>query len=306
MFNLLKKITLLIVGVILIHGVSNAETYEFKNPDMLKTLFDKHQYNMAGWAKGNRAVPRLYLQQVPSRWSKKYAPKASVDNKKQFFFFVYAPLVLKVNNEIKVEREKLNNIIKQLPGNLPTERQRKWLNDLASRYRLKPVKDFSNTTSYQELLSRVDEVPPSLALAQAAIESGWGTSRFSYMGNALFGQWTWGGGGIKPKEQRKEKGNYGIKSFPKPGDSVKGYIHNLNTNRAYAEFRNARKSLRNKGNLLTGKALVPSLISYSERGQAYVNDVLGMMRYNKLDATDHTFLMDMKPILLVPVGEGVN
>ncbi len=147
-------------------------------------------------------------------------------------------------------------------------------------------------------------MPPSLALAQAAVESGWSTSRFADQGNALFGQWTWSKDGITPEEQRDELGNYRIRSFASPEGSIAAYMHNLNTHRSYAGFRTERARLRDAGVRPGGSELAPTLTSYSEKGTEYTEMLLTVIRVNKLSPADDAYLRDMKPILMMPVGSG--
>jgi len=154
-----------------------------------------------------------------------------------------------------------------------------------------------------ELLNRVDLMPPSLAMAQTAEESGWGTSRFADQGNAMFGQWAWGDKAIKPEQQRAGKGNYGIAAFDSPQESVIGYMMNINTHRAYAPLRDKRAQMRSKGQKPSGMALSPSLLNYSERGQHYVDTLNSIMSYNKLAAIDEAYLVG-PVIILTPVGAG--
>ena len=142
-------------------------------------------------------------------------------------------------------------------------------------------------------------VPPSLALAQAAHESGYATSRFAYSANALFGQWDWSANAVKPQQQRKGMGNYGIKSFDQPIDSVRAYIWNLNTHRAYADFRKVRAALRGEqqGRItLDSKKLADTLTSYSERGTEYTEELKSTISYNRLDRADHLRLIEGEPI----------
>jgi len=141
-------------------------------------------------------------------------------------------------------------------------------------------------------------------LAQAAEESGWGTSRFAVEGNALFGMWTWGEEGIKPQQQRSGLGDYKIASYETPMHSVIAYMQNLNTNSSYEALRARRAELRSAGTKVTGWELAGTLTKYSERGQAYVESLRALMKTNMLMATDDAYLGDGPTILLIPVGEG--
>jgi uncharacterized FlgJ-related protein len=267
----------------------------------LVELFERHEFTIDTWQAGDRSVPRLYLTQVPSSWRKEVAPALDVVTKKRYFFFVYAPLVLECNEDIMGERERLLALAEQERRSAEEEA---WLRELASRYRvLEDAGDPLVDDHIERLKSRVDEVPPSLALAQAAVESGWSTSRFADEGNALFGQWTWGEDGITPEEQRGQLGDYKIRAFATPEESIAAYMHNLNTHRSYEDFRRRREDLRSSGKPLQGAELAPTLTSYSEKGEEYTELLLSMIRVNRLAPVDGTYLRDMKPVLLVPLGE---
>jgi Bax protein len=141
-------------------------------------------------------------------------------------------------------------------------------------------------------LYRLDVIPAGLVLGQAAYESGYGTSRFAAEGNALFGQWTYGGEGLVPEQQRKNLGDHRIASFDWPFDSVRGYYINLSSHPAYEEFRRLRASQRATGKPLSSMVLADGLISYSERGQKYVDTLKGIMRVNNLTIADDAVFRD--------------
>jgi uncharacterized FlgJ-related protein len=143
-----------------------------------------------------------------------------------------------------------------------------------------------------DLLYRLDVIPAGLALGQAAYESGYGTSRFAVEGNALFGQWTYGGGGMQPQQKRAGKGNYGVAAFDWPFDSVRGYFINLMSHPAYEEFRRLRAEARAAGRPLVSLQLADGLVKYSERGQEYVDTLKAMIRVNKLDIADQAVFRD--------------
>ncbi len=157
-----------------------------------------------------------------------------------------APLVLISNENISNERKAVKN--------LPLDDQA--LIAIAKKYRvIEATESAIDEKKRQELLVKVDIVPPSLALAQAAEESGWATSRFTSEGNALFGQWDFSGKGMAPKQQRKELGNYGLARFISPLASVEGYMRNINTTNAYHKFRALRSKLHHENKPLTGFAV---------------------------------------------------
>lgn len=277
-------------------------TFEFNSYVQVDELFKQHDYTPETWHAGVRAVPRLYLTTIPPRWRDKVSKEVSVATKKRLFFRALAPLVLRANELISEERKKLVAIKENAKQ---SDAEREWLANLAVRYRV--IKDVSQPVQEQkidELLQRVDTIPVSLVLAQSAEESGWGTSRFAALGNAMFGQWTWGGEGIKPEQQRSGKGDYKIAAFKTPQDSVNAYMRNLNTHRAYQALRERRVQIREQGDAVTGAALVVTLVNYSERGEEYVKSLQAIMRVNKLAPADEAYLKEMEPVYMVPVGTG--
>ena len=281
---------------------AEADTFKFANLEEIRLYFRANDFSTDTWAAGDRSVPRFYLVSVPSRWRHEVAPNLPPEKKKQYFFFVYTPLVLRSNESIMLDRQKLVGLAAQATRSPEDD---SWLRDLASRYFMEtdPVEPLPDGL-IEELLLRVDVVPPGLALAQAAVESGWSTSRFTDVGNALFGQWTWGADGITPSQQRDNMGDYKIKAFDSPDQSIAAYMRNLNTHRSYRAFRQERARLRAAGKTPDGKTLAKSLTSYSEKGQEYVNTLQSVIKVNHLEQMDKTFLRDMKPVMLVPVGEG--
>ncbi len=280
------------------------QRFEFNSYVQVGELFKQHDYTPETWQAGVRAVPRLYLTTIPPRWRDQVSKEVSVATKKRLFFRALAPLVLRANELIEAERNKLNAVANSAKR---SESEQEWLTKLALRYRV--IKNSSQPVERQqidELLKRVDSVPVSLVLAQSAEESGWGTSRFAALGNALFGQWTWSGEGIKPEQQRSGKGDYKIAAFKTPQDSVNAYMLNLNRHHAYQSLRQQRSEIREQGGQLTGAALVVTLVNYSERGEEYVKSLQAIMRVNKLAPADEAFLKDMEPIYMIPVGDGAK
>lgn len=262
-----------------------AVTIDIKTLDDLITLFEQHDYTKKSWDAGSRAVPRITFAKVDKRWQET-SKKLPVKLKKGIFFRLMAPLILMSNESILAERA----IVKSASLSDPK------LIALANKYRLFKKGETKKHTLTQEqrtiLLSRVDIISPSLALAQAAEESGWGTSRFTSEGNAFFGQWDFSGAGMTPKQQRKELGNYGLARFDSPLASVEGYMLNINTSFAYEKLRNLRRELRSNDQPITGVALASTLDKYSERGQAYIDGLKSMIEYNNLQQVDNAHLMN--------------
>lgn len=262
---------------------------EIRSLDGLMSLFKKHHYTSNDWKNGGREVPRLTFEGVSEQW-KETSSKIPVKQKKQVFFRLMAPLVLMSNENILAERD----IVKSAP--LSSEALLK----IAKKYRLLNNEALSITSKQrQQLLQQVDIMPPSLALAQAAEESGWATSRFTEEGNAFFGQWDFSGAGMTPKQQRKELGNYGLARFDSPLGSVEGYMLNINITGAYKKLRVLRAKLRQENKAITGLELAGTLDKYSERGQAYIDGLRSMIRYNKLEDVDEAYLSDTILIKLI-------
>jgi Bax protein len=246
-------------------------------------------------------VPHVIITAIHPSWTE-YSAKLPVSVKKELFYRLMLPLVMHANQMVLNFREGLLNAQAELKANGSISQE-----SLALMHRLGyllPGKDEESVKAItaddpemaemlDELLYRLDIVPAGLALGQAAYESGYGTSRFATQGNSLFGQWTYGGDGIKPKEQRANtKGDHRIKAFDWPFDSVRGYFINLMTHRAYEDFRRLRADLRAAGKPLDSLTLADGLLSYSERGQAYVDSLKGIIRHNKLDIADDAVFRD--------------
>ena len=136
----------------------------------------------------------------------------------------------------------------------------------------------------------MDEIPTSMIIAQAAKETGWGTSRFAQEGNALFGQWTWSGEGIKPANADKDT-THKIMKFNVLQASVKAYQRNLNTHSSYRDFRSARAEMRDNGEKLDSTALTEHLDSYAETGKEYVKILQQIIRQNNLEDFDDAKLL---------------
>lgn len=225
-------------------------------------------------------VPQVFLANLP----RDLDGVASVDTRKAVFLRTMLPLVLKANESILLDRGRLLALRqRQASGRELSQGARAWLAELAKRYRLdKPDID--------RLLTRVDIIPPSLALSQAAEESGWGTSRFALEGNAPFGQWTFdAAAGIVPRE-REDGQKHVVRSYDHLLDGVRAYSLNLNSHRAYREFREMRARMRRMGEDIDGYTLAGTLTRYSERGAAYVESIRTIMRANELSPLDHARL----------------
>ena len=195
-----------------------------------------------------------------------------VKEQKDAFIGMLLPLVLAANDEIAQRRQA----IMRAAGNNDRTSLEKW----ARLYRI-DISERSLDWVEDELLRRADAIPVSLALAQGAIESGWGTSRFALQGNALFGQWAWDqSAGLKPIEASNSRAV--VRSFPNLFGSVRAYMHNLNTHAQYARFRERRDLLRGRKRNDLGMQLSVFLDGYAEIGMAYVDKIQTIIRINDL------------------------
>ena len=204
----------------------------------------------------------------------------STKKRKEFFIQIVLPLVLKENNNIRLDRKMLFSIINKSNN---TQLEKKWLEKKYKQYGV-------NSKDLSVLKVRMDEVPVSLAIAQAAKETGWGTSRFAQEGNALFGQWTWSGEGLKPKEADENQGHKVMK-FNVLQASVRAYQRNLNTHRSYENFRLARAQLRDAGKKLDSIILSQFLDNYAETGNQYVEVLQKIIKQNNLKDFDDAKLL---------------
>ena len=249
------------------------------------------------WGEDLRAeqmqVPRTLLIAISPAW-RDAAAQMPVATKKEFFYRCLLPLVTHANWLVRQRRAWLMERKAELEKGRSLEGENlQNMRLFATTLRVKSTEEAELITEpaewlsvIDELLYRLDEIPAGLAIGQAAYESGWGTSRFTVEGNALFGQWTYGGEGMAPKQQRKELGDHKIATFTWPFDSVRGYFLNLSTHPAYEDFRKIRAGLRKNGKPLSSLALADGLISYSERGQEYVDSLKSLIRSNGFDLAD--------------------
>ncbi|GAB4254556.1 MULTISPECIES: glucosaminidase domain-containing protein [Deferrisoma] len=219
--------------------------------------------------------------------------------RKDLFVRAVIPHVVAANQGVRAERRSLIALAKRLEQGEPlTEVGTIFLLDLARRYRVKTgaaeLREAPEPV-VRELLVRVDEVPVPLAVAQAALESAWGTSRFAVEGNALFGQWVFrSDAGMAPRD-RPEGARYAVAAFPGLGEAVEGYLRNLNTLWAYEEFRALRARARAKGRDPDPDILAWGLLRYSVRREAYVEEVLAVMRHNRLHRYSGAELVRLSP-----------
>ncbi|MCH8551958.1 MAG: glucosaminidase domain-containing protein [Natronospirillum sp.] len=214
-----------------------------------------------------------------------FAALEVVQERKDEFYDFLLPIIHQENARLLQKRAILESWSDDLAqGNPLPERTLEQLNDLAERYYVELEQDMEAILS--ELLLKIDVLPPSLIVAQAANESAWGTSRFAREGNNLFGQWCFSEGcGLVP-QSRPDGEIYEVRAFDSPAISVRSFLQNLNRHFSYEEMREARAAARDNGQALSGLDLAPYLLAYSTRREAYVEEIKQMIRFNNLQALD--------------------
>ncbi len=245
------------------------------NASTIKQLFEDTNYTLKD-VREKKLVKPVALTLLPQE----IKMIENIKKRKEFFIQIVLPLILKENNNIRLDRKRLFTIINKSNN---TKLEIKWLKKKFKQYGIK-----SNDLSILKI--RMDEVPVSLALAQAAKETGWGTSRFAQEGNALFGQWTWSGEGLKPKDSDKNEGHKVMK-FNVLQASVRAYQRNLNTHSSYKNLRKARAELRDRGENLDSLILVNYLNEYAETGEEYVKVLKKIIEQNNLKDFDDAKLL---------------
>jgi len=241
----------------------------------IKQLFEDTGYNLNDVRK-KKLVKPVALTLLPQEIKMIENSK----KRKEFFIQIILPLIIEENNNIKLDRKTLFTIINK-SNNSNTEK--KWLEKKYKQYGVK-------SGDLSSLKIRMDEIPVSLAIAQAAKETGWGTSRFALEGNALFGQWTWSGEGLKPKEA-KEGEKHKVMKFNILQASVRAYQRNINTHSTYKDFRKARAKLRDNNKPLDSIELSKHLNKYAETGNQYVEVLQKIIKQNKLQDFDDAKLL---------------
>ena len=259
-----------------IFSLNNLETDSVRlSASTIKQLFEDTGYELDDVRK-KKLVKPVALTLLPQE----IKMIENTKKRKEFFIQIVLPLIIQENNNIKLDRKTLFRIINKSNN---SKSEKNWLD---KKYRQYGVK--SNDLSTLKI--RMDEIPVSLAIAQAAKETGWGTSRFAQEGNALFGQWTWSGEGLRPKEA-KEGEDHKVMKFNILQASVRAYQRNLNTHSTYKDFRKARAKLRDSNNKLDSIELSKYLNKYAETGNQYVEVLQKIIKQNKLQDFDDAKLL---------------
>jgi len=239
-------------------------------------LFENLKYDLKKIRQGQPVKP-IYLSQLP----KDLNQLKSTKKKKNTFIKIIMPLILDENNKILENRRKLFKILGKSTNSMGEKR---WLKRRFKEYGIKKG-------DITELKVRMDIIPPSIAIAQAAIESGWGTSRFALEGNAMFGQWTWSKNGIEPTDKSKNQ-DHKVLKFSMLRSSVRAYKNNLNTHNGYKEFREKRAELRKNNKKISGLKLVNYLYNYAATGKEYIKILKRAIDQNGLTDFDDATLMN--------------
>ena len=242
----------------------------------VKELFKDTEYDLNEIRKSKLVKP-IKLSLLPEEIRKIESTK----EKKKLFLEIILPLVLEENNRIKLDRLKLFRVLNKKNN---SNSETRWLNSKFKQYGV-VNKDLST------LKIRMDEIPVSLALAQAAKETGWGTSRFAIEGNALFGQWTFSGEGIKPAGADSSDGSHKVMKFKVLKASVRAYQRNLNTHNSYREFRKARALMRERDQKLDSLELAVYLDKYAATGVEYTKIIKKIIEQNSLQDFDKVKLL---------------
>ncbi len=259
-----------------IFSLNNLESDSVRlSASTIKELFDETGYNLVDVRK-NKLVKPVALTLLPQEIKN----IQNVKQRKELFIQIVLPLIIEENNNIRLDRRTLFSIINKSNN---TDLEKQWLNKKYKQYGVK-LKDLST------LKMRMDIIPTSLAIAQAAKETGWGTSRFAQEGNALFGQWTWSGEGLRPKDAEDGK-NHKVMKFNILQASVRAYQRNLNTHSSYKDFRKARAKLRDSDQPLDSMELSKYLNKYAETGNQYIEVLQKIITQNKLKDFDDAKLL---------------
>ena len=241
----------------------------------IDSLFKQVNYNLKD-VRDTKLVKPIGIGLLP----KEIKNIGNTKKRKDMFIKIVLPLIVKENNKIRFDRKRLFTILNK---NSNTDIEKKWLEKKYKQYGVRK-NDLST------LKVRMDEIPVSLAIAQAAKETGWGTSRFALKGNALFGQWTWSGEGLKPKNAEEGK-DHKVMKFHSLQLSVRAYLRNLNTHSSYKNLRKARTELRSQNKSLDSLILSQHLDKYAETGSQYIEVLKKIIEQNNLKDFDEARLL---------------
>ncbi len=251
-----------------------------------------HFFDIRNHPERLQAVPRTRILRIPSKLKDVW--KENVTLRKSIFFRLGLSAVLQANEKILADRQRLLAVSLKDIG----KHDSAWLSKLFMRYKVAKHGDLPTPSQLEELKLRVDILPPSLVIVQAAVESGWCQSRFARKGQAIFGQWTTAKSGIKAL-----KSDVRLAAFKNPRESLVAYLLNLNTHLAYADLRNARAAMRRNGRSINGYALAKFMNKYAETGETYVKLLRHIIRSHNLTLADTARLAQGSRILFRRVDQ---
>ena len=263
----------------------NDETSESKSVDYISQademleIFKKYEFSVDSFL-NDESANLIIFSSLPDD----FMEIEPVNERKKLFINTLLPIIYSENLKILEDRKKILDWWNESQGeNFSRDFWPSWLFELSEKYE-------TSDSNLGNLLMKVDVIPISMALAQAAIESGWGTSRYLREGNAIYGQYTFEKDrGIRPERRESDK-KFFIKKFSNLSESTRSYFKNINTHRAYTDLREERKKLRMNGEKLSGVKLVKFLTSYSERKDDYVKDVESIIQSNNFMKFDNSYL----------------
>jgi len=282
MIKLLKLNTILLLSTITLTVTScnygQSEQHSHQNEPVIQDLsnaltlekyFEQQNYH---WPiKTQEQIPDILLETMPIDLEQ----LSSIKTKKILFIQILLPLVLAEQQNILRQRNRVIQLIGQSGDDVSIENN-PWFASLVNEYRIN--KSLDSNMQKQLLLKRIDSLPAELVIAQAAIESGWGTSRFALEGNSLFGEWTFEKqAGLVPNDRHSDK-THQVKKFDSLQLSIRSYIKNINRNNAYKELRGARFEMRENGKKFDALVLAKYLHRYSQKGQDYVKSLHQIMK----------------------------
>jgi Bax protein len=265
--------------------------------DALRRYFEQLRYTLPQVRQDGMAVPRVYLASLPVDLEQ----VGDTGLRKSLFIRGILPIVLRENERLRGLHSRLMALRERIAsGALPGSAEREWLADISALYGVQPG-------DLERLARRMDAVPPSLAVAQAALESGWGTSRFAVEGNALFGQWTWSPEvqGMVPLE-RPDDARHKVRAFGSLEEAVRAYMHTLNTHWAYQDFRERRFAQRRSADWLDGVVLAAGLSRYSQLRMQYIRHLRTLILSNGLNALDEVRLSAARTLPPMPRFEPIR